>query len=351
MVIVGTRPDIIKLYPVVKELKKKKFNVTVVSTGQHYELANQMFQTLDFYPDYEIGIMTVGQTLEELTRRLLERLEPIIIGEHPDMVIVQGDTTTALVGALSTYYHKIPVAHVEAGLRTNDIYQPFPEEGNRRMISQIATYNFAPTDEAAENLKNNNVPGGMFITGNTGIDTLLMISKNIKVEQKKQVLVTLHRRENLGEPLKRIIKGLDMFLKVHPDWSILFPVHPNPKVKDMVTNKWKDDSQVKLVQPLDYEQMIMAMKESAFILTDSGGIQEEAPSLNTPVLVARETTERPEGITMGVARLVGTDSVKILDACMELAKLGKTYQSMINKKNPYGDGHASERIVNDLMQF
>ena len=351
MIILGTRPEVLKLFPIIEEFKKKKIKTCIVFTGQHNELARDMINTFKIKLTYALNVMVTNQPLGTLSENLHRALENVLIEEKPDLVIVQGDTTTAFVGALASFYYRIPVAHIEAGLRTDDIYQPFPEEGNRRMISQIATYNFAPTTGAAENLKKNDVPGQIFITGNTGIDTLLTLSKDIEVEQKNQVLVTLHRRESLGKPLKNILKGIKLFLDQFPGWQIVFPVHPNPLVKDIVHKIFGNNRQVILRAPADYKTMVTLMKESVFILTDSGGIQEEAPSLNKPVLVAREKTERPEGIASGVAILVGTDTNIISNNMCELATRGEFYRSMINKQNPYGDGHASSKIVEHLLNI
>lgn len=349
MIIFGTRPEVLKLYPIIEELKARKIQSCLVFTGQHHELAQDMIDTFKIKIDYSLNIMMPIQSLSTLSELLHKALNQVLVDEAPDLILVQGDTSTAFIGALEAYYHRIPVVHIEAGLRTEDLYQPFPEEGNRRMISQIAQYNFAPTEEAAENLRKNSVPGEIVVTGNTGIDTLLNVSKDIEVEQKNQVLVTLHRRESLGKPLQNILKGIRMFLDKCPDWNIVFPVHPNPLVKEVVHKILGKKHQVILREPVNYKTMVFLMKESAFILTDSGGIQEEAPSLNRPVLVAREKTERPEGIKSGVAIVVGTNTDTIATNMMELAKRDSLYNSMINKVNPYGDGHAAKKIISYLL--
>lgn len=350
MIIFGTRPEALKLYPVIKEFQKQKVKPCVVFTGQHIQLAEQMLDTLKIKLDYRLAVMTENQSLSKLTSRLYDVLDKVLLEKKPELVIVQGDTTTALVGAIIAYYHKIPVAHVEAGLRTGDLYQPFPEEGNRRMIDQISKYHFAPTQIAADNLKEEHVLGDILISGNTGIDTLLEMSAKIEVKQKKQVLVTLHRRENFGLPLRNILEGISIFLQICADWEVLLPVHSNPNVHDVIFNKFGRHKSVRLVNPLDYIKMIHAMKESAFIITDSGGIQEEAISLNKPVLVAREMTERPEGIKIGAAKLVGSNSTLITEEAVKLVIDQDIYKSMINKKNPYGDGQASKRIVDYLLK-
>ncbi len=347
----GTRPEVIKLYPIIEELKKRKVKTCIVFTGQHHELAQDIIDTFKIKLDYSLSVMISNQPLSTLSERLHGSLRNVLVDEKPELVIVQGDTSSAFIGALEAFYHQIPVAHIEAGLRSYDNYNPFPEEVNRRMISQIATYNFAPTTTAIKNLEAEKIWGQILLTGNTGIDTLLNISAKIKTEQKNQVLVTLHRRENLGKPLQDILKGIKIFLDKFPTWKVIFPVHPNPLVKDVVHKILGNNHQVILSNPLGYKSMVTLMKESSFILTDSGGIQEEAPSLNRPVLVARQTTERPEGVVVGAALLVGTDTDVIANNLCELAKKEKLYESMINKQNPYGDGHASEKIVNFLLKI
>lgn len=349
-VIFGCRPEVIKLFPVIKELKKH-FEVGVIATGQHTNLLEQMLSNFNIKVNENLKVMVKSQSLSALTFKLHKQLAKVLAKRKPELVIVQGDTTSAMVATLEAYYHKIPVAHIEAGLRTNDIYQPFPEEINRRIISQIATYNFAPTQRAADNLKKENVLGDIVITGNTGIDTLLEVASTVNVEPKKQVLVTLHRRENFGKPLQNIINGLLAFLSQCPDWRIIFPVHPNPTVRAIVSVTLKNHPQIDLIEPLDYFEMVKKMKECLFIVTDSGGIQEEVPSLNRPVLVTREKTERPEGIEVGCAFLVGTNSDIIAQYAIKLATEPDFYKSMINKGNPYGDGQASIRIANYLLKI
>lgn len=345
--IFGTRPEIIKLYPVMKALKKN-FKVVSVFTGQQRDLGRQMLKEFRIKPDYDLNVMTEGQSLSLLTARLHEEIALVLSKENPNLVIVQGDTATALVGAIEGYFHKIPVAHVEAGLRTDDVYNPFPEEMNRRIISQIATYNFTPTDTASERLRRDNLSGYLLQVGQTGIDTLLQVAKNIKAATKRQVLVTIHRRESFGAPLKRILLGIRDFLDETPGFNVLLPVHPNPNVKDTVKEILGKHPQVKLVDPLPYRQMIKEMKKSYFIMTDSGGIQEEAPALRKPVMVLRETTERPEGVDAKVALLVGTDTFDIAEIAHELATDTYLYESL-QGDNPYGDGKASERIAEYLQ--
>lgn len=345
LVVFGTRPEVIKLYPVIQALGK---DVVTVFTGQHLELANQAMTDLKIQPRWVLGLMEKGQTLTKLMTKLHENLERVYQIEKPDLVIVQGDTTTALVGALQAYYQHIPVAHVEAGLRSGDIYSPFPEEGNRKIISHISTYHFAPTEIAKNNLLWENIKENVHVVGNTGIDTLVEIAKDTISIPKSQVLITLHRRESFGKPIKSILLGILGFLEDNPDWEVVFPVHLNPNVRDIVFATLGNHPRIKLLPPLSYKKMVQTMMDSAFIITDSGGIQEEAPSLNRPVLVARDRTDRPESIDIGAAELVGTSGQTIRDHANHLAKFDGIYQSMINKKNPYGDGHAGERIVEIL---
>lgn len=348
LIVFGTRPEVIKLYPLIKSLGKYA-SFRTVFTGQHAELTNQILLDLKIQPNYRLEIMKKGQSLTELTSKLHEQLNEIYKKEKPDLVIVQGDTTTALVGALEAYYNHIPVAHVEAGVRSHNIYAPFPEEVNRRIISSFASYHFCPTEDEKSNLEKENIIKNVFVTGNTGIDTLLEISNKTISTSKCQVLTTLHRRESFGKPIQSILDGLDKLLKSNPEWKMVIPVHLNPGVKDVIYNKFGKNPQVKLLQPLSYTQMVKLMMESAFIITDSGGIQEEAPSLNKPVLVARNETDRPQTILNHSALLVGTDGEKIFELGNRLINDRKFYESFINKNNPYGDGHAGERIIANLL--
>ncbi|MEK7111778.1 MAG: UDP-N-acetylglucosamine 2-epimerase (non-hydrolyzing), partial [Patescibacteria group bacterium] len=347
-IIFGTRPEIVKLYPVIKSLKPH-FEVVIVFTGQHTDLGRQMLKMFKIKPDYDLDVMIADQSLSLLTASLHEELDKVLEKEKPDLVMVQGDTTSALVGAIEAFYHKIPVAHVEAGLRTNDMYSPYPEEINRRLISQIATYNFPPTKNAEERLKQE-VPGSYILTtGNTGIDTLLEFAKKSKESKRWMVLVTLHRRESFGPTLKGMLYALYDFIKEFPKFEIVFPVHPNPQVYKTVHDILGNHPRIHLIKPVDYLEMIKLMKQCYFIITDSGGIQEEAPSLKKPVLVLREVTERMEGIEAGVSRLVGTNSHDIYHSACELVSNPLSY-SLMQGKNPYGDGKASERIAEYLQQ-
>lgn len=326
MIVMGTRPEILKLYPVIKELK----NAFIVLTGQHDELAMQMIKDFKIKVNENLKVMTENQSLTSLSIKLHQKLSELYERKKPELVIVQGDTTSAMIAALEAYYHKIPVAHVEAGLRTDDIYAPFPEEVNRRIITQIATYNFCPTEQAFVNVELEGW-GNLYKVGQTGIDTLIEVSRKINVKKKKKILVTLHRREN-HRRIPEIMNKVKVFLENNPDWEAVIPVHPNPVVKDYF-NGDHVPSQIKVIKPLGYFDMIRVMKESSLVVTDSGGIQEEASALKIPVLVARDATERPEGIAEGFAKLLG-DEVELFD--------------VPNKPNPYGDGKAGRRIAKIL---
>jgi|SRR3990167_2896314 len=349
VVVFGTRPEAIKLSPVIRRLKQD-FDVVTVSTGQHRELLEQVIDLLGIRVDHELGVMTENQTLTNLTCVLHRQIADVFEKEKPDLVVVQGDTHTVVVSALEAYYHQIPIAHVEAGLRTDDIYNPFPEEGNRRIVSQIASFNFAPTETAHKRLLREKVPGKSLVTGNTGIDTLLSMARGLVVAPTNQVLVTLHRRESFGDTMKGMLEALAEFVEINTNHSILFPVHPNPNVKKMVYEVLGDHPRIKLVSPLNYEEMVEALLACRFVITDSGGLQEEAPSLKKPVLVLRNTTERPEGVERGLALLVGTDPKKIVKEATRLATSPQLYKQMTTAPSPYGDGRASERIAEYLKE-
>lgn len=329
MIVAGTRPEIIKLYPVIKELD----DAYVILTGQHDELALQMVKDLKIKVNENLEVMTRNQTLTSLTVKLHQKLSKLYEEKKPELVIVQGDTTSAMVAALEAYYHKIPVAHVEAGLRTDDVYSPFPEEVNRRIITQVATYNFAPTKEALRTLVLEGW-GYSYKVGQTGIDTLYEFAKKINVKKKDKILITLHRREN-QERLFNILNIIKEFLIYNPEWEAVLPVHPNPSVSTVIYNA-DLPPQVSLVKPLSYFDMIREMKESSFIVTDSGGVQEEAAALRIPVLIARDTTERPEGVRLGFA--------KFLKNRIEVFSVPKI-------ENPYGDGKAGRRIAKYLKSL
>ncbi|MFH1968566.1 MAG: UDP-N-acetylglucosamine 2-epimerase (non-hydrolyzing) [bacterium] len=357
--IVGTRPDAIKLAPVIKKAKEKKNIKTYVClTAQHRQMLDQVIDFFGIKPDFDLNIMTPNQDLFKVTARLLERLGKVIKKVKPDWVIVQGDTTTTFAGALSAFYLKTKIAHVEAGLRTFNKYSPFPEEINRSLTTRLADLHFAPTKKAKEFLLKEGIPSKkIVITGNTGVDALFLALKetnNIerrlpKIDfSKKIVLVTGHRRESFGRPLKEICLALKNIAKSFPEIEIIYPVHLNPNVKKPVFAILKNIKNIHLIKPLDYPSFTWIMKQSFIILTDSGGIQEEAPSFKKPVLVMRSVTERPEGIEAGIAKLVGTSKKEIIRAIKIIIQNKHEYKKMQASKNPYGDGKASGRIIKAL---
>ncbi len=361
-IIVGTRPEVIKLAPVYLELKKsKKLKPILISTGQHKEMVNEMFQWFGIKEDFNLHLMQQNQSLPSITARVLEATYSLFSKIKPDLVIVEGDTVSVMAASLAAFYLKIPVAHVEAGLRTNDIYNPFPEEMARRMVSQLTNIHLAPTKQAVLNLKKEHIFKNVYMTGNTVIDALMYTVRKIKsrvetchgmslpdFKKYRVILVTMHRRENFGEAHRQIAKTLIKILNTFPDTVILLPLHKNPKVRDVIEPILKNHKRVFLTEPLGYVPFIYAMKNSYLILTDSGGVQEEAPSLGKPVLVLRTTTERPEGITAGSAKLVGINPGIIFKEASRLLTNKKAYNKMSKVKNPYGDGRASERIVKVL---
>jgi len=360
MVVFGTRPEAIKMAPVVKELRarKKAFRTLVCVTSQHRQMLDQVLSLFTITPDIDLNLMRPGQTLESLTSRALTAVTPVLKKHAPDCVLVQGDTTTAMTVALAAFYEKIPVGHVEAGLRTHDIYNPFPEEINRRMISAIATYHFAPTRTAYRHLRDEGKRSGVYLTGNTVIDALrLMVRQKLPVSfsrksgtDRKLILVTAHRRENFGKPLENICAALRSLVREHEDIEIVYPVHLNPNVNVPVRRMLGSIDRVRLIPPVEYHELVGLMRRSYLILTDSGGIQEEAPAFGKPVLVMREETERPEGIEAGVARLVGTDTRRIIREAGILLRQPARYRAMSKAVNPYGDGKAAKRIVSILKK-
>ena len=359
----GTRPEAIKFAPVIKEMQKypDKLKVVVCVSGQHREM---LYQVLDFFkikPDYDLGVMEPSQTLSTVTAKIIKAIEPVIIETKPDLVFVQGDTTTVLMGALGAFYQKVPVAHLEAGLRTYDLLSPFPEELNRQLVSKIARYHFAPTDLAVENLTSEGIDRkNIFMVGNTVIDALLMAADIVKTADfggdfkdvdftKKVILVTSHRRESIGEGFASICRAVKRLSK-RDDLEVVFPIHYSPAVRSAAKEAGLYNlDHVHIIEPLDYPQLVYIMQKSYVVLTDSGGIQEEAPSLGKPVLVMRDTTERPEGIEAGVAKLVGTDEECIVGEVETLLDNEVEYQRMATAVNPYGDGFASSRIVQELV--
>lgn len=362
--IFGTRPEAIKFAPLIKEMKNHPdhFIVKVCVTGQHKEM---LYQVLDFFeikPDYDLEIMEPSQTLFTITAKIIKNLEPILTKEEPDIVFVQGDTTTVFMGALGAFYKQIPVAHLEAGLRTGDLYSPFPEELNRVMVSKIADYHFAPTRQAADNLLKEKVDKNIiYNVGNTVIDTLFLATQLIKDNEekyaqnfvdidfsKKVVLVTSHRRESVGDGFTNICKAIKA-IAINNDIEMVFPIHYSPAIRDAARNAGLYKiSNIHIIEPLDYPNLVYLMDKSYLVLTDSGGIQEEAPSLGKPVLVMRDTTERPEGVEAGVAKLVGTDSSLIITETEKLLNHEIEYSRMANAINPYGDGNTSKKIVEIL---
>lgn len=356
--IFGTRPEAIKMSPVYHELKENGIDVKVVVTGQHKEMLYQVLDLFEIKPDYDLQIMKQGQGLSELTGRLMLELDKIVKQEKFDYILVQGDTTSVLTGALTAFYNQIPVGHIEAGLRTGNIYSPFPEEANRKLVGNIADIHFAPTDINVNNLLKENYPKEKIIKcGNTVIDALYWVKKNkskdieeIKkkygVDNKKYILITMHIRENWGKPMEETLKAVRDYLEKHKDIYLVFPMHLNPLVRNTVHKVLDGFERKILIEPLEYLEFIAIMDGAHYIMTDSGGVQEEAPSLGKPTLVLRDTTERPEAIEAGTAKLTGTKYEDVIKD-MELLE-GEAYEKMSKANNPYGDGKTSERIRKHL---
>lgn len=356
----GTRPEAIKLAPVIQAFQRSPhFAPYVVLTGQHREMVDQVMTLFDLRADRDLAIMQPKQTLTEITCRALQGLEQLYQELLPRLVLVQGDTTTAFAATLAAFYQQIPVGHVEAGLRTDDLYNPYPEEANRRLISQLAQLHFAPTEQAVKNLQAAGVTGSIHLTGNTVIDALLQVADRQPVcdvpgldwQKYRVLLATVHRRENWGAPLEDIANGFLKILNTLPDTALLLPLHRNPTVREPLKAYLGHHPRVFLTEPLDYPALVAAIKGSTLLLTDSGGLQEEAPSLGKPVLVLRETTERPEAVTAGTAKLVGTFADTIAAAAIELLTDAVAYNRMATAINPFGDGHASDRILEIVTQF
>lgn len=364
MTVFGTRPDAVKMAPVVKELQQcePQVQVKVVVTGQHREMLDQVLQVFRITPHHDLNIMQHGQTLTQITVRVLEGLDALLREEKPHVVLAQGDTTTTFVAALSAFYHQVAFGHVEAGLRTHHKYNPFPEEMNRKLAGAIADFHFAPTPQARDNLLREGVsPDTIWVTGNTGIDALIMVAEmpypvtdpllqQAMASPLRMVLLTAHRRENWGEPLKRICTAVKTLVERFADIQVVFPMHRNPLVRQTATQVLGSVPRVFLTEPPDYAPFVKLMQRAYLILTDSGGVQEEAPSLGKPVLVLRETTERPEGVEAGTARLVGTDVERIVEEASRLLSDETAYQQMARAVNPYGDGKAAQRIRQVLFQ-
>lgn len=379
MLVFGTRPEAIKMCPLVKEFVKyeDKFKTIVCVTGQHRQMLDQVLKIFNVTPDYDLNIMKNGQDLYDITTRVLLGMRNILKEVQPDIVLVHGDTTTSTATALAAFYQQIPVGHVEAGLRTYNIYSPWPEEMNRQITGRIASYNFTPTLMSKKNLIEEKVTGKIYITGNTVIDALHMVvnrlnsDENLKRAQKatllkagydidridrgrKLILITGHRRENFGEGFTQICKAIRDLKNKYPEVDFVYPMHLNPNVRQPIHNVFGNDlnalDNIFFIEPLEYLEFVYLMERSLFVLTDSGGIQEEAPGLGKPVLVMRETTERPEALASGTVRLVGTDYNKIIKEVSTLLEDQETYQKMSKAVNPYGDGRACERIVNILLK-
>ncbi len=367
LAVFGTRPEAIKFAPLIRELQKHPhaIELKVCVTGQHRSMLQQVLDFFEIIPDYDLGLMRAGQTLHDITADVLHSLKQIFNDEYqPDYVIVQGDTTSALAGAMAAFYHKIPVIHLEAGLRSHNRYSPFPEEMNRVMIGRLADYHLAPTQLSKQNLLNEKISrDNILMCGNTVIDSLLLGLQIIKESDqdmyfqkfdfldfnKKIILITGHRRENFGEPFQQMCDAITEIADRYPDVQMLYPVHLNPNVQQPVRRLLSAHKNIFLIDPLEYNYLIWLMEKSYFILTDSGGIQEEAPALGKPVLVMRDVTERTEGIDAGTAKLVGTTRQAIVDASVELLESDEIYGRMANAVNPYGDGTASKQIAEFMI--
>ncbi len=364
MMVFGTRPEAIKMCPLVLEMKKYPDYIepVVAVTAQHREMLDQVLSLFHIKPDYDLNIMTAGQTLYDVTTRALMGLKQVMEEAKPDMVLVHGDTTTTFAGALAAFYAQIPVGHVEAGLRTGNKYSPYPEEMNRKLTGAIADMHFAPTATSKHNLLQENVePTAILVTGNTVIDALQATVKQdytfadedfnqVFASGHRLILMTTHRRENLGEPMRHVYRALKSVLETHPDVEAIFPVHKNPKVREIVRQELGGMERVHLIEPMDYEPFANLMAKVDIVLTDSGGIQEEAPALGKPVLVLRDTTERPEAVTAGTVKLVGTAYEDVLRETNMLLDDAEHYREMAEAANPYGDGRACERIIRAILK-
>lgn len=361
MSIFGTRPEAIKMAPLVKELERRKEIESIVCvTAQHREMLDQVLNTFDIKPDYDLNIMKQGQSLADVTTRALVGLEEVIKKVKPDIVLVHGDTTTTFAGALAAFYNQVAIGHVEAGLRTYDKYSPYPEEMNRQMVDRLSDMYFAPTEISKDNLLKENIDESkIYITGNTAIDAMsTTVDENYTHPEldwinagERMILLTAHRRENLGEPMRHIFRAIKRVVDEFSDVKVIYPIHMNPRVREVAKEVFGDADRVKLIEPLEVFDFHNFQNKSYIILTDSGGIQEEAPSLGKPVLVLRDTTERPEGIKAGTLKLVGTDEDVIYEETKKLLLDKKEYEKMSKASNPYGDGHASERIVDAIIEY
>lgn len=358
----GTRPEAIKMAPLVKELQsREELDAKVLVTAQHREMLDSVLELFDITPDFDLNIMKHGQTIADITTRVLHGVGEIFEQERPDLVLVHGDTTTTFAAALASFYQKIAVGHVEAGLRTGNIYSPYPEEMNRKLTGSLSTYHFSPTVMNVENLLRENISKeNIVITGNTVIDALLSVTdkpyrfdidelNEIDETKQKLLLLTCHRRENWGEPMKQIFEAINELTEKNPDVVVVFPMHKNPSIRELARTYFGTNSSVRLIEPLDYEPFANLMKKSHLILTDSGGIQEEAPALGKPVLVLRTETERPEAVKAGTVKIAGIEKEKIVQLADELLNSQKAYDEMAQAANPYGDGTASKQIADFIV--
>ena len=356
-VVFGTRPDAVKMAPVVHRLSEDPDIACItIATAQHREMLDEVLGLFGVTPEYDLSVMTEGQTLTDVTTRVLERMGSVLDDARPDVVLVHGDTTTSTAAALAAYYKKIAVGHVEAGLRTDTIYEPFPEEMNRRLTGVIATHHFAPTPTAKANLlAEGKAPASIVVTGNTVIDAFLWVHARLQpgdapeITTKRLLFVEAHRRENLGEPMAAVCRALKSVVEAHEDLTLLWPVHPNPAVVETVRRVLDGVPRVHLVQPMSYRALVAAIGRSTLVATDSGGLQEEAPCLGRPVVVLRRVTERPEGVAAGTLRLVGTDEAVVTRTLNELLDNRTAYDAMAKASNPYGDGKAADRIARALL--
>lgn len=358
----GTRPEAIKMAPLVKELQsREELDAKVLVTAQHREMLDSVLELFDITPDFDLNIMKHGQTITDITTRVLHGVGEIFEQEKPDLVLVHGDTTTTFAAALASFYQKIAVGHVEAGLRTGNIYSPYPEEMNRKLTGSLATYHFSPTIMNVENLLRENISKeNIVITGNTVIDALLSVTDKSyrfeieelnEIDETKQrlILLTCHRRENWGEPMKQIFEAINELTSKHSDVVVVFPMHKNPSIRELARTYFGNNPSVRLIEPLDYEPFANLMKKSYLILTDSGGIQEEAPALGKPVLVLRTETERPEAVKAGTVRIAGIETERIVQLADELLSSQKSYDEMAHAANPYGDGTSSKQIADFIV--
>lgn len=358
----GTRPEAIKMAPIVKELEKREGITSVIAvTGQHREMLDQVLNIFNIKPHYDLNIFFPGQSLTDITVNALRGLEEVLENEKPDVLLIQGDTTTVFAAAIAAFYQKVKIGHVEAGLRSHNLYSPYPEEANRKLTSVITAFHFAPTEENKVNLlKEGYDENKIYITGNTVIDALKYtvreeyhfendLLNNLDYENKKVILLTSHRRENIGEPMENIFKAVRDIVDLKEDVEVVFPIHLNPKVREIAKAIFKKNKRIHLIEPLDYVPFSNLMSRVHLVVTDSGGIQEEAPSLGKPVIVVREETERMEGVVAGTAKLVGTDYEKIYENILLLLENEEEYKNMAHAINPYGDGFAAKKIVDILV--